>query len=216
MAKKASASSNRTTVGMMSLCTSARSRVPGCIASTRDKRSLSRLLQIEGRASPWLRICSPSHRQRERHNSCPHRCADRWFRADFHTKLNEGEPVWRSDSFSPGMQSVCKNCVSRCHYGPTSGVPRSLASNAAGRWSCRSSATCRSTWFVVRRAVARSTTLNAVSAGDASVRDLRRAIPAQANPCALARGASSPRIAGAGRKPPGRRPKPIPALRRRR
>src|SRR6266446_9953697 len=46
----------------MSSCTSARSSVPGCTALTKDKRSHSTLLLIEGRASPRRKICAPSDR----------------------------------------------------------------------------------------------------------------------------------------------------------
>ena len=38
-------------------------------------------------------------------------------------ELKEGEPVWRSNSFPPGMQSVCKNCVSRYCYDPNEWRP---------------------------------------------------------------------------------------------
>jgi hypothetical protein len=84
------------------------------------------------------------------------------------------------------MPSKIVNPADRMPIVPATRI-RSLASTAAGRWSCRSGARCRSTWFVVRRAVDGLLRSSPLSAGDASVRDLRRAIPAQANPCALLR-----------------------------
>jgi len=48
-----------------SSCISARSNARACLPSRRDKRSLSRLLPIEGQASPRRTICRLSDRQRE-------------------------------------------------------------------------------------------------------------------------------------------------------
>src|SRR6267154_5541766 len=57
------------TAARTSSCISARSNAPECTASTRDKRSRSRLSLIAGPASPRRTICAPSDRQRRQ--PCP-------------------------------------------------------------------------------------------------------------------------------------------------
>jgi hypothetical protein len=64
MAKKALASFSRTMAARTSSSISARSNARECTASMRDKRSLSKLLLIEGPASRRRIICAPFNRQR--------------------------------------------------------------------------------------------------------------------------------------------------------
>src|SRR5215831_12980904 len=59
MAKRAMASFSPRTAARMCLCISARSNAPGCTVLTRAKRSLSRLLPIEGPANLRQTICKP-------------------------------------------------------------------------------------------------------------------------------------------------------------
>src|SRR5262245_29503991 len=59
MVKRATASFSPMTVVRMSLCISARSNAPGCIASMRVKRSLSRSSLIEGPANHRQAISAP-------------------------------------------------------------------------------------------------------------------------------------------------------------
>src|SRR2546423_14195448 len=67
MAKKALASFSRTMAARTSSSISARSNARECTASMRDKRSLSKLLLIEGPASRRQIICAPFNRQRRYH-----------------------------------------------------------------------------------------------------------------------------------------------------
>src|SRR5256714_11839714 len=67
MAKKALASFSRTMAARTSSSISARSNARECTASMRDKRSLSKLLLIEGPASRRQIICAPFNRERRYH-----------------------------------------------------------------------------------------------------------------------------------------------------
>jgi hypothetical protein len=67
MAKEALASFSRTMAARTSSSISARSNARECTASMRDKRSLSKLLLIEGPAGRRRIICAPFNRQRRYH-----------------------------------------------------------------------------------------------------------------------------------------------------